>query len=68
MISKLILSTLLLFVWVNSQSTDDDYEARSKAYDEGDDSWYEAYLDLVVDWEEAEIRDPRLPFPSDKQA
>lgn len=48
-----------IFLWVDAQS--------GEKYYEDNDDWYKEYLDLVVDWEEAEIRDLRLPYPSEKQ-
>ena len=65
-VSKMILVALLLVLGVDRQSVRSQGTVIGPNDDE-DDSWYEAYLDLVVDWEEAEIRDLRLPYPSDKQ-
>lgn len=65
-VSKMILVALVLVLGVDWQSVRSQGTVIGSNDDE-DDSWYEVYLDLVVDWEEAEIRDPRLPFPSDKQ-
>ena len=32
-----------------------------------DPDWYDAYAELIVDWEDESIRDDRLPQPSDEQ-